>query len=554
MVQILRIENPLLVPGLKPAQRLCYFNAMSHFLYALPRLIFLTAPLIYLIFGHDEYSRSLGCDCGICAAAPGAVEPDQLAHAGAHRHSFWNEIYETVLAPYILLPTLLALINPRLGRFNVTAKGAWSRKDSSMRASPGHFCCCWRSISSACSARFPGCSSFPLADVPAWLQFVNWPAQLYDGEPCGNDLGKRGVDTVQPDDSGSCDGGIVGEPATPADGARSHGGAVGCDPGRWFDDSGHYLRPFRRRRSHPDGRRGESQGRRFNQVRLSAAGRNGDAAGEDRRHRMGMKLRAQFDPLSLQEDEALTMLLYSRADAWLGLGEARETDMPLRSMGRIVRLALRGLSHTAGGSRGRKEAPESKLVTSIAPVVLLGLLAGVSGAVYGRRRQITCDASGRVATAGSTPNGMPPAAAGTFDSVFTLSRCRSSSRDYPARHRRVPLCLFLRGEEPAGKTATMKLRYHLSPGLLPGVSQLNVSLNGTMFASLPLQLTRSSGDQTGLLEATLNLPTDLLVHDNQLTFEFIGHYAPQCEDPSNSTLWAQWIRTRRSNWPVRFCR
>ena len=66
-------------------------------------------------------------------------------------------------------------------------------------------------------------------------------------------------------------------------------------------------------------------------------------------------MRAQFVLLSLQEDEALTMLLYSRADAWLGLGEARETDMPLRSMGRIVRLALRGLSHTAGGSRGRKE-------------------------------------------------------------------------------------------------------------------------------------------------------------------------------------------------------
>ena len=52
MVQILRIENPLFAPGLKPAQRLCYFNAMTHFLYALPRLIFLTAPLIYLMLGR----------------------------------------------------------------------------------------------------------------------------------------------------------------------------------------------------------------------------------------------------------------------------------------------------------------------------------------------------------------------------------------------------------------------------------------------------------------------------------------------------------------------
>ena len=42
---------------------------------------------------------------------------------GKYRYSFWNEVYEAVLTPYILFPTLLALINPRLGKFNVTAKG-----------------------------------------------------------------------------------------------------------------------------------------------------------------------------------------------------------------------------------------------------------------------------------------------------------------------------------------------------------------------------------------------------------------------------------------------
>src|SRR5262249_13462437 len=42
--------------------------------------------------------------------------------------SFWNEVYETVLAPYILGPTLLALVNPKLGKFNVTAKGGLVKK------------------------------------------------------------------------------------------------------------------------------------------------------------------------------------------------------------------------------------------------------------------------------------------------------------------------------------------------------------------------------------------------------------------------------------------
>ena len=42
---------------------------------------------------------------------------------GRHRFSFWSEVYETVLAPYVVAPTLLALISPRLGKFNVTSKG-----------------------------------------------------------------------------------------------------------------------------------------------------------------------------------------------------------------------------------------------------------------------------------------------------------------------------------------------------------------------------------------------------------------------------------------------
>ena len=45
------------------------------------------------------------------------------------RHSFWAEVYESVLASYITAPTLLALINPKLGKFNVTAKGGQIEKN-----------------------------------------------------------------------------------------------------------------------------------------------------------------------------------------------------------------------------------------------------------------------------------------------------------------------------------------------------------------------------------------------------------------------------------------
>ena len=123
MIQILRTDNPLFAPGLKFPQRLCYFNAMCHFLYAVPRLIFLTAPLIYLLLNHTNVP---GYWAAILAYALPHLMLSNVTNSriqGEHRHSFWNEIYETVLSPYILLPTMMALINPKLGKFNVTAKG-----------------------------------------------------------------------------------------------------------------------------------------------------------------------------------------------------------------------------------------------------------------------------------------------------------------------------------------------------------------------------------------------------------------------------------------------
>ena len=45
-------------------------------------------------------------------------------------------------------------------------------------------------------------------------------------------------------------------------------------------------------------------------------------------------------------------------------------------------------------------------------------------------------------------------------------------------------------------------------------------------------------ENSALIETALDLPADMLVHDNQITFEFVGHYTMQCEDPSHSTLWA----------------
>jgi cellulose synthase (UDP-forming) len=123
MVQIFRSDNPMFGKGLKLFQRLCYTNAMLHFLNGLPRLAFLTAPLTYLYFQLHVINAS----AYVLAifVLPHLIQ-STLANSrmqGRYRHSFWAEVYESVLAWYITLPTTMALINPRLGKFNVTAKG-----------------------------------------------------------------------------------------------------------------------------------------------------------------------------------------------------------------------------------------------------------------------------------------------------------------------------------------------------------------------------------------------------------------------------------------------
>lgn len=123
MAQIFRIDNPLFGKGLSLFQRICYANAMLHFLAGLPRLIFLLAPLAFLLLhAYIIYAPALMI---VLYVIPHMVHSSLTSSRmqGQHRKTFWGEVYETVLAWYIARPTTVALINPSKGKFNVTAKG-----------------------------------------------------------------------------------------------------------------------------------------------------------------------------------------------------------------------------------------------------------------------------------------------------------------------------------------------------------------------------------------------------------------------------------------------
>ncbi|MGY4491656.1 UDP-forming cellulose synthase catalytic subunit [Pseudomonas sp. TE3610] len=123
MAQIFRTDNPLLGRGLSFFQRVCYANAMIHFLAGVPRLVFLTAPLAFLLL--HAYIIYAPAAMILLYVMPHMIHASltNSRMQGEYRHTFWGEVYETVLAWYIARPTTVALFNPKKGKFNVTAKG-----------------------------------------------------------------------------------------------------------------------------------------------------------------------------------------------------------------------------------------------------------------------------------------------------------------------------------------------------------------------------------------------------------------------------------------------
>ena len=123
MTQIFRLDNPLFGRGLTIQQRLCYLSAMLYYQFALPRIAFVTAPLAYLLFNLNIIHSS--ASLVFAYALPHlflAVYVNSRLN-GRFRYSFWGEIYDLVMAFHIALPTVVTMLFPKRGKFNVTDKG-----------------------------------------------------------------------------------------------------------------------------------------------------------------------------------------------------------------------------------------------------------------------------------------------------------------------------------------------------------------------------------------------------------------------------------------------
>jgi cellulose synthase (UDP-forming) len=500
MAQIFRMDNPLIKRGLALGQRFCYANAMLHFFYGLPRLVFLTAPLSFLFFEAHIIQAS--------ALTIASFALPHLIHAnmtnsqiqGRYRYSFWSEVYEATLAAYITIPTTLAMINPKLGSFNVTAKGGLVEKEyfDSKIARPYLILFVLNALGlSVGVGRLLWWNTFETGTVVlnmAWTTYnliilgatlaVAWEArQVRQFSRIENRLPAMvrlpNGRTIRCETRDFSEGGA--SIILPTDFAIDADTPVSLS---LFMDEHESVLPAR--------------------VVMSA----------DR------SLRVRFEDLTLEQEKVLVKGLYSRADNWINLADEREVDHPLAALWEVFLYGLHGLSRLLGLDQlamalrlGRGSGKRPAMATRLGIVLLCGLL-GVAGMVLTSGKALAADA-------------------GQVKHNYTFN---DLGADKPLRIEGVRgqrSLVFPVREDELVRSAHLKLHYAYSPSLIEHLSHLNVILNDDLVTTLPLPTKHSDG-----VDVDIPIDVRLLKDYNRLTLELIGHYTTGCEDPLHSSLWA----------------
>ncbi|MBR0654623.1 UDP-forming cellulose synthase catalytic subunit [Plastoroseomonas arctica] len=566
MLQISRIENPLIVSGLSPAQRICYFSAMFHFAFAVPRLVFLTSPLAFLLLGHS-----------VIAAAPIAI----LAYAGGHighvlftatrvtgnvRHSLWSEVYEVVLALWLLPVTIATLINPRKGKFNVTDKGGLlSESHYDWKAIwPTVVLAVLLAIGVASGVR--GLLSNPpdSLEFQAYLLNGAWALLCLVPVLAGIAVGRERkqirrqarIDAVLPATlvlangiriEGHTQDVSLGGVSFAADSPASAAALTAEEPITCL---------------------------------ITACGEEISVPSRFHVTVQGL-VRVRFTPRDLVDEAHITQVVMGRADAWVGWDSYRR-DRPLNS----IRNMLLSMTSVFAGLRlrpRRRASSEAGIAPGrrsevLAPVKLSAILlafALLSGPALAQPRagqqlslppmslppapvlDVPLPGAGQAPPAAGAAPALPVATPGPFTGPASLAPAPDPAVQPGAasvRTRQVTLTLRqlgLRGPmqlrsisdlqgvlfgiraNEVVTEATLTLGGAMSPALVPGTSQIVVTLNDQFVGTIQPERERPAfGPLTFPLDPTTF--TEL----NRLNFRFAGRYSAECNDPLSGLLWA----------------
>jgi cellulose synthase (UDP-forming) len=578
MIQILRLEKTPFARGLRPIQRLCYFASSFSFLFSIPRLVFLTAPLAFLYFGEN-----------LIAASPLAI----FAYAGSHifhtfattgrmngpnRHSFWSEIYEAVMAIPLLPVALLALWDPTKGKFNVTAKGGTlERGYLDLRdVAPNIVLLLLLLIGFALGLR--GIFSSEGLAFQAYLLNTIWCGMCLI--PVSGSIAV-GAERQQSREWARTRARIPAELVL-ADGTRiaAHSTDVSLSGARM-----HIEQPL-------GSGAGDSVVAAFTvcdevvDVPCTLLRWESDTAF------------LQFHSANLRELAAITQVFFSRPDAWLHWDDWRR-DRPLRSLGEVVLAALSAVFRRHRVTIKRQPAsgavpePEPGRVSSVVPprhqpavasvmrrtAILVVLLLASAGFADGAslRRPAIPPAGTTVAASGnkSAPQLPPPAApAPAINTVPPIPGAAAPGGDRaPPATNPTPLPaagtatalpttgvrqvkrtlrelgltgpIQLRGTsdlqgvlfgvraDEVVSAAKLTLFGGASPNLIPSLSQIAIFLNDQAVGTIPLDSAHQNFGPTNF-----DLDPLSFTEVNRLNFRFSGRYAVDCNDPLSGLLWA----------------
>ncbi|GBQ13668.1 cellulose synthase catalytic subunit (UDP-forming) [Komagataeibacter rhaeticus] len=553
MLQIMRRDNPMLGGGLRWEQRLCYLSAMSHFLFAIPRVTFLVSPLGFLFFGQN-----------IIAASPFAIMVYALPHIfhsimtlsrieGRWRYSFWSEIYETSLALFLIRITIVTLLQPHKGKFNVTDKGGLLAR--------GYF---------DFSAVYPNAimaiilfggmvrgiwgmifqyhqklafQSFALNTLWITVSLIVVLASIAVGRETRQIRHKPRVRVKLPVEVCFADGRVFQAHTT--DISLGGAGVTMHLPEQIetpVDITLRYSKP-------DDG------------IDIAVPAR---ILGQQR----GSWLHLQWKLDTLEEEREVVSLVFGRSDAWHNWADFKD-DRPLNSIYQVIK-SIGGLLAPpylwSLPSKGQEESSESvhkeetleKKSLVIPPVPhrlgtgIIMLLVGAMLAAIPARAQMPPGYShtgvSHLTPLGDTNSGDIPPATDTLDQKLA-DRVADAEITRTIAFRdlsRFPGPLTLRGFSPlqgvdvvvpANRVvthATLHLSGAISPSLLPEATAITVTLNEQYVGTIRIDPAHPT---FGPIEFSID-PL-YFTGDSKLNFRFAGEYRRDCNDLYNDVLWAQ---------------
>ncbi|MDN7145984.1 glycosyltransferase family 2 protein [Liquorilactobacillus mali] len=122
-IQVAKKWNPLFLKGLTSIQKLLYIDGISYWFFGIRKMVFLIAPLWYMLFGFSSLNATFSQLLLIWVPMFIATQLAFKLVGQGRQNVMLSNLYETATAPHMAYAILLELIGKKQNKFAVTRKG-----------------------------------------------------------------------------------------------------------------------------------------------------------------------------------------------------------------------------------------------------------------------------------------------------------------------------------------------------------------------------------------------------------------------------------------------